>query len=180
MLYCVDSQKPSFIVDKCRFGMYKCVLICWILMSPQLWELPGESCVCVTILFPRKNKILVQKHWPLGCWMREDFLFLCRLHCNQQWESQTLTSRSLIFFLFGDISFLKGHLVGMLCSVSEKQNYVAERLLLDSVGVWLTWMQWGSKVSIWACTSSSWGLKTHPCLAYWGGALLFCCASAVL
>lgn len=68
----------------------------------------------------------------------------------------------------------------MVCSVSEKQNYVDKRLLLDSEGVWLTWMQWGSEASIWACTSSSWGLKTHPCLAYWGAAVLLCCASAVL
>lgn len=152
--------------------MYRCVLICWILISTQLWELPGESAVCVTISFPRKNKVLVQKHWPLGCWMREAFLFLCRLHWNQHWESQTLTSRILIF-LWYFISFWKEHLVGRPCCVSEKQNYVDKRLLLDSVGIWLTWMQWGSEVSIWACIyppSEAWkhtlALLTEEVLRY--------------
>lgn len=45
-------------------------------MPSQLRELPGGSCVCVTILFPGKNKVLVQKLWPLGCQMREVFLLV--------------------------------------------------------------------------------------------------------
>lgn len=54
IMWIASSLAASWIDSD--FFMYRYVVICWILMPCQLWDLPRCICVCMTILFQGRIK----------------------------------------------------------------------------------------------------------------------------